>query len=92
MSTVDELARPEVVDAVRRIVVAESRLSVDPARIAEDEPLNGDLLRINSLGFLGMIVRLEDDLAIELSDDVFVGRVFTTVADLVDAVLAGGAR
>ena len=52
--------RDEVSLAVRRIVVRESRLSMDAAGLTEDEPLNGDLLRINSLGFLGMLVRLED--------------------------------
>jgi acyl carrier protein len=78
--------RPEVSRAVRRLVVLESRLSVDPDGIAETEPLNGTLLRISSLGFLGMLVRLEDELDATLPDDLFVNRTFTTVADLVDVV------
>ncbi|MGW3095105.1 acyl carrier protein [Streptomyces sp. NPDC001102] len=72
--------------AVRRLVVTESRLSVDPATIAEDEPLNGPLLKVNSLGFLGMLIRLEDDLQVALPDDLFVGRKFATVRDLIDLV------
>jgi acyl carrier protein len=74
--------RSRIGEAVRRLVVTESRLSVDPRTISEDEPLNGPLLKVNSLGFLGMLIRLEDDLGIALPDDLFVGRSFRTVGDL----------
>ncbi|NIL42973.1 acyl carrier protein [Salinispora arenicola] len=79
--------RPRVNEAVKRLVVRESRVSVDPGTIDDLEPLNGDLLRVNSLGFLGMLVRLEDELDVTLPDDIFAGRAFTTVADLVDVVV-----
>jgi acyl carrier protein len=79
--------RQEVGDAVRRVVALESRLSIPTDELADAEPLNGDLLRVNSLGFLGMLIRLEDELDVMLPDDLFVGRVFTTVGDLVDVVL-----
>ncbi|MFF8035263.1 MULTISPECIES: acyl carrier protein [unclassified Streptomyces] len=78
--------RDRIAAAVRRLVVTESRLSVDPATISEDEPLNGPLLKVNSLGFLGMLIRLEDDLGLALPDDLFVGRSFATVRDLIDLV------
>ncbi len=78
--------RAEISSAVRRLLVKESRLSVDPERITEAEPLNGELLKINSLGFLGMLVRLEDELDLTLPDNLFVKHTFTTVADLVDVV------
>ncbi|WP_307961758.1 aldehyde dehydrogenase family protein [Salinispora arenicola] len=55
----DMTDRPRVNEAVKRLVVRESRVSVDPGTIDDLEPLNGDLLRVNSLGFLGMLVRLE---------------------------------
>ncbi|MET8847469.1 acyl carrier protein [Amycolatopsis sp. NPDC004625] len=81
--------RPTVSDSVKRVVIAESRLSLTPAEIPGDEPLNGDLLRINSLGFVGMLVHLEDALDVTLPDDLFVGRTFRTVDDLVDVVAEG---
>ncbi|MEU5266043.1 acyl carrier protein [Amycolatopsis sp. NPDC021455] len=80
-----------VSDSVKRVVIAESRLSLAPEEIPDDEPLNGDLLRINSLGFVGMLVHLEDALDVTLPDDLFVGRTFKTVDDLVE-VVAEGAR
>jgi acyl carrier protein len=64
----------------------ESRLSVDPASIEASEPLNGRLLRVTSLGLLGMLIKLEDDLGVTLPDDMFHGRRIRTVADLADVV------
>lgn len=87
MSTVHTVDRQTAADAVKRVLIAESRLSIDPARVAESERLVGDLLRVNSLGFVGMLVRLEDELDIVLPDDLFVGRSFHTVADIVDVVV-----
>ncbi|MER5720041.1 acyl carrier protein [Streptomyces sp. NPDC002132] len=89
MTTVSHLDRATVGDTVKRVVVAESRLSIDPATIADSEPLVGELLRVNSLGFVGMLVRIEDELGATLPDDLFVGRSFQTVGDLIDVVLSG---
>jgi len=77
-----------VADSVKRVVIAESRLSLEPHQIQDDEPLSGDLLRVNSMGFVGMLVRLEDELDVTLPDDLFVGRTFKTVDDRVE----GGAE
>ncbi len=78
----------EIGYVVKKLVIRESRLALDPAELADDEPLNGSLLRINSLGFLGMLVKLEDELDVTLPDDLFAGRRFTTVADIVSVVSA----
>ncbi|MEE1943030.1 phosphopantetheine-binding protein [Streptomyces sp. TRM 70361] len=77
-----------VAESVKHVVIAESRLSLAPADINDHEPLNGEVLSVNSLGFVGMLVRLEDELDVMLSDDLFVGRTFHTVDDLVKAVLS----
>jgi acyl carrier protein len=75
-----------VAAAVKRLVVRESRLSIDPRTLSEDELLNGPLLHVTSVGFLGMLVQLEDELGVTLPDDLFAGRTFNTVGDLVDVV------
>lgn len=87
--SIEQLDRTTISQAVKRIVVAESHLSIAPEVVSEDEPLNGTLLRINSLSFVGMLVQVEDDLNVVLADDLFVGRSFATVADLVDVVEDG---
>ncbi|MFG1837140.1 acyl carrier protein [Micromonospora sp. NPDC049175] len=88
MPTHLSLDRSAVATVVKKIVVAESRLSVPPEVISDDEPLVGDLLHVNSLGFVGMLVRIEDELDATLPDDLFVGRSFRTVGDLIDVVTA----
>lgn len=82
-----DIDRDLVNTVVKRLLLQESRVAVPPEAVSDDEPLNGDLLRVNSLGFLGTLVRLEDELDVTLPDDLFVGRHFTTVADLVDVVI-----
>ena len=83
------LRRADVLDSVKRMMISESRLSVSPDQVADDEPLNGALLRVNSLGFVGVLMRLEDELDVTLADDLFVGRSFSTVAEVVDVVMDG---
>lgn len=78
--------RADLARAVKRVAIAESRLSLDPESLPDDEPLNGGLLKVSSLGFLGMLMRLEDEAGVSLPDDLFVGRAFHTVADLVDLI------
>lgn len=78
--------RERVAAAVKRLVARESRLSIDPARIPGSEPLDGQLLRVTSVGLLGMFIRLEDELSLTLPDDLFAGRVLYTVDDIVDVV------
>ncbi|WBB78729.1 acyl carrier protein [Micromonospora sp. WMMD882] len=87
-----QLDRSAVAAVVKKVVVAESRLSIPPERISDDEPLVGDLLNVNSLGFVGMLVRIEDELDTTLPDDLFVGRSFRTVGDLVDVVTTAEVR
>jgi len=82
-------ARPTpdaVLAAVRKMVVRESRLSIDPETVAPQEPLNGGLLRMTSLGLLGMLIRLEDALGVLLPDDLFTGRQIHTVGDLAELI------
>ncbi|EDY55531.2 MULTISPECIES: acyl carrier protein [Streptomyces] len=86
------LDRDAVATVVKKVVIAESRLSLPPDRVSDDEPLVGDLLNVNSLGFVGMLVRIEDELDVTLPDDLFVGRSFRTVRDLIDVVTAAEVR
>jgi acyl carrier protein len=88
MPTAD-LDRHSVATAVKQMLIAESRLNLRPEQLSGDEPLNGELLRINSLGFLGMLIRLEDSLDVTLPDDLFTGRQFHIVDDVVGVVLEG---
>ncbi|WP_382464726.1 acyl carrier protein [Streptomyces noursei] len=86
--------RPAVATIVKRMLIAESRLTMEPAELRDDEPLTGQVLNVSSFGFVGMFIRLEDELGVELPDDLFIDRVFTTVNDIVNVVseAAGAAQ
>ncbi len=86
MQPTRECTPDTVLSAIKQIVVRESRLSVNPASISAGEQLNGRLLRVTSLGLVGMLIRLEDDLGVTLPDDMFLGRKLETVRDLADVV------
>lgn len=84
----DLSVRASINSAIKRVALAESRVCAPLSAVADDEPLNGELLSVTSLGFLGMLMQLEDECEIILPDDLFIGRSFATVADLVDVVYA----
>jgi acyl carrier protein len=90
VSQATERVPDAVLAAVKRIIVRESRLAVDPAAVADNEPLDGRLLRVSSLGLLGMLIRLEDELDMTLPDDLFAGRRIHTVQDLAGVIASAG--
>jgi acyl carrier protein len=86
------LSTQDVSDAVKRMLIAESRITLDPAPLRDDEPLVGPVLNVSSFGFIGMLIRLEDELGVDLPDNLFVNHTFTTVADIVTIVAEGADR
>ncbi|WP_448322335.1 acyl carrier protein [Streptomyces sp. CO7] len=73
---------PHLMNAVKKVVAAASEPPVDPLGLADDEPLNGERLHINSLSLIGLLVQVEEETGVALSDELFVGRSFATVADI----------
>ncbi|WP_328611227.1 acyl carrier protein [Amycolatopsis sp. NBC_00345] len=88
----DTRIHDEVNLAVKKMMITESRLSLDPAELGDAEQLNGPVLRVTSVGLLGMFIRLEDELALTLPDGLFAGKNFGTVADLVDVLVPACAQ
>ncbi|MEV5977402.1 acyl carrier protein [Streptomyces sp. NPDC052114] len=84
----------DVAETVKAIVVAEARADLAPAQLPDDEPLDGERLKVSSMGLLGILTRLEDEFGAAMPDDLFTGRSLKTVQDLVDLVNEGseGAR
>ncbi|MFJ9819115.1 acyl carrier protein [Streptomyces sp. NPDC101151] len=73
-------------ETVKHIVVTEARAAVEPSRVPDGEPLDGELLKVSSMGLLGILTRLEDEFGAALPDDLFAGRSLKTVQDLIDLV------
>ncbi|MEU6776288.1 phosphopantetheine-binding protein [Streptomyces sp. NPDC046759] len=81
--------RDSIAEAVKRVIAAEAGPGLRPSALSEDEPLGGELLRISSMRLLGILSRLEDELDTPLPDDLFAGRSYETVRDLVDLAVDG---
>ncbi|MFF7446074.1 MULTISPECIES: phosphopantetheine-binding protein [unclassified Streptomyces] len=73
---------PHLANVVKKVVASASEPPVDPQGLADDEPLNGERLHINSLTLISLLVQVEEETGLALSDELFVGRSFTTVADI----------
>src|SRR5690242_5378839 len=79
-------SKQDIARAIKEILVNEARVNIAPEQLADQEPLNSELLRISSLSFLGVIISLEDALDIRLEDELFMKTKFVTVGDLVDFI------
>ncbi|MGW1818789.1 acyl carrier protein [Streptomyces sp. NPDC002125] len=75
--------RDSIAGEVKRVVIAERGLALQPSELADGEPLDGELLKISSMALLGILTRLEDELSTGLPDDLFAGRSYKTVHDLI---------
>ncbi|MEU8152989.1 acyl carrier protein [Micromonospora sp. NPDC048986] len=78
--------RAAVADTVKRVVIAQSQLTISAGRITETEPLAGPLLDVTSLGLLAVLLKIEEELGVTLPDDLFSAPLPRTVGDLVDLV------
>ncbi|MGW0331801.1 acyl carrier protein [Streptomyces sp. NPDC003011] len=77
---------PHLTSVVKKVVAAASEPPVDPHGLTDDEPLNGERLHINSLSLISLLVQIEEETGVALSDELFVGRSFATVADITTIV------
>jgi acyl carrier protein len=86
MSGAPPIAREHVAALVKRSLIQESGQSFSSDQLTGNELLNGRVLRVASMGLLGILIRLEDELDITLPDNLFAGRTFRVVDDVVEVV------
>lgn len=77
---------------MKRILVAESLIALDATQLSDQKPRIGPVLDMTSSGVLGMPVRLENELGVELRDGLFVNRLFRAGLDVIDVVAEGISR
>jgi acyl carrier protein len=75
-----------ITSVVKKVAAAASEPPAAPESLKDDEPLNGDRLHINSLTLISLLVQIEEETGVALSDELFVGRSFATVADVAAVV------
>jgi acyl carrier protein len=79
--------RTEVLDSVRRILVENLDVQVEPALIDPDTPLFGTGIALDSIDAVELVVSLEAEFDIQIRDvemaNVLTFRTLNTVVDLV---------
>ena len=80
----DEAER--VKEKVKELVIRVLQVDVDPAEIAEDEPLFGDGLAADSMVALELVAAIEEEFAIEVTDAELRVELFESVVALADYV------
>ena len=80
----DEAER--VKEKVKELVIRVLQVDVDPAEIAEDEPLFGDGLGADSMVALELVAAIEEEFAIEVTDAELRVELFESVVALADYV------
>ncbi|MDP6700527.1 MAG: phosphopantetheine-binding protein [Candidatus Latescibacteria bacterium] len=80
----DEAER--VIEKVKELVIRVLQVEVDPAEIAEDEPLFGDGLGADSMVALELVAAIEEEFAIDVTDAELRVELFESVAALADYV------
>lgn len=76
-------SQPEIRTLVVQALVTESENDRPAAEVADDVPLDGQGLALNSLGFVRAMVELEDSLNVELQEAVVLSGDLSTVGDVV---------
>lgn len=77
--------RKEVMDRVKRLIIERLRLSIEPDEIAEDAPLFGIGLGLDSVDVLEIVVGIEQEFGITVTDEDM--QVFRSVNTIVDFIM-----
>ena len=82
------MERTAVRDEVKQLLSSGLRLDVAPAEIADDAPIFGEGLGLDSIDALELVVLVEDRFHVAIPDEDVGRRAFASVNALVDFILA----
>lgn len=75
--------RAAIASLVKKSLIREAKLTMTPLELSDGLSFNTDI-HINSLGFIRAVIAIEDELAIETSDEALMQTRFSTIGELVD--------
>jgi acyl carrier protein len=82
------MERIAVRDEVKQLLTTGLRLDLPPAEIADDEPIFGEGLGLDSIDALELVVLVEERFHVAIPDEDVGRRAFASVNALVDFILS----
>jgi acyl carrier protein len=82
-----EVAKAEVKDRLKKLLVERLKLQVDQDAIDDDAPLFGEGLGLDSIDALELVVGLEQEFGVQVPDEAVGREAFASINALADFVV-----
>ena len=76
----------ELKSRIKRLIVERLKLETDPEEIADDQPLFGEGLGLDSIDALELVLGLEQEFGVKIEDEEVGGEALASVNALADFV------